>query len=155
MQFLAPAIQSRAVAADIQSRGVAKTAKELRKLIPAELIIRMLVETAVTGLLPAYDRNGDEVAAATPIDPKTRLDTLRYLADKRVPNPKVEDEGGRDFDPTTLPASVKEAQELTPAELDEAIAATFTITPETSPCPPQKATDGSSSPGTSAPTRLP
>lgn len=166
MQFLSPMTQSRALAASINAQGVQKTVKELRKLIPVELLLRMQTEAAVTGLLPAYDKHtGEEVAAATPVDVKTRLELARFLTNKRMADPKAAEDEGRDFDPSTLPTTLKEAQELTPAELDAAIAASFTIQ-ENTPCPtpppshplsstPAKTTDGSSSPSISDPTPPP
>ena len=158
MQFLSPMTQSRALAASMSTQGVQKTVKELRKLIPIELLLRMQTEAAVTGLLPAYDKHtGEEIAAATPVDTKTRLELARFLTNKRMADPKAAEDEGRDFDPSTLPTTLKEAQELTPAELDAAIAASFTIQ-ENEPCPPPpppKETDGSSSPSTSDPTPSP
>lgn len=155
MNFLAhTSLSSRAVTTDLATRGVQKTARELRRLIPGEVVIGLLVRAAVTGLLPALDENGLEVSVATPIDAKTRMDTLRYLANKRVPDPKAEEEGARELDLSALPKTAAEARELTPAELDEAIEATFQVQ-ETPPCqsPPNTTTSppvtaGSSSPGT-------
>lgn len=159
MQFLSPSTQSRALATSLSTQGVQKTVKELRKLIPIELLLRMQTEAAVTGMLPAYDRNtGEEVAAATPVDTKTRLELARFLTNKRMADPKAAEDEGRDFDPSTLPTTLKEAQELTPAELDAAIAASFTIQ-ENTPCPMPtegtKETAGSSSPSISDPTPPP
>lgn len=166
MNFLAhTGVQSRALAASIANRGVEKTAKELRRMIPGELVLGLLVRAAVTGLLPAYDQEGNEVSVATPIDTKTRMDTLRYLANKRVPDPKSTEEEGRELDLSDLPTTLAEARELTPKELDEAIEATFQVTQETPPCPPPQsapstttspaATAGSSSPATPAATPRP
>lgn len=147
MNFLSHTTSSRALAASLHSKGVSKTAKELRRLIPAEVTISLLVRAAVTGLLPAYDEDGNEIGAASPVDTKTRIDTLRYLTGKRVPDPKAEDESGREFDLGSLPTTVKEAQELTPAELDAALEATFQVIQET-PCPtPSPAPSTTTSPG--------
>ena len=162
MNFLAHTIpSSRAITADITTRGVGKTAAQLRKLIPGELVINLLVRAAVTGLLPALGEDGQEVSVATPVDMKTRMDTLRYLANKRMPDQKAE-EDVRELDLNDLPTTLAEARELTPRELDEAIDATFQVTQETPPCPPPStpptttsvpAMAGSSSPVTPARTQ--
>jgi hypothetical protein len=158
LDFLAHTnVSARSIAVRVEQQ-TAKTNRELRRMIPAEALIRMQIEAAVTGFLPTYDRDGNECGPAAPIKTETRLELMKELRRIRLPDAKVEEDNGRDFDPTTLPTTLRDAESMTPKELDEAIAASYTLHQETEKCPPTpttasspsnpKGTDGSSSPST-------
>jgi hypothetical protein len=158
VDFLAHTNAGSRVIAQRLAAAPGKTTRELRRMIPVEAILQVQIKAAFTGLLQSYDENGNEIGPAIPVDQKTRFELLKELRRIRLPDAKVEEDAGRDFDPTTLPATLREAESLTPKELDEAIAASFTLAqeetnqcPPTSstasqnPAPPPKATGGSSS----------
>lgn len=110
--------------------------KDLRRLIPAEILTRALATAAMCGVMPRLDpKTGEEIEVADPVSVDKRIELSKYLLDKRLPAAKseeVQDEATVDL--TSIPLTPEEIKRLPLNELQRVIEAQFSIT---EPTPPQ------------------
>lgn len=127
MQFLpSKAIAKREIQTALE-RGCFANSRELKRLIPAQVLIKMQVVAAMTGFLPTYDEHGNEVEVAQPVPLPMRMDLINRLVDKRLPNMKAVEGDERTIDLSNLPTEQADANAMTPDELQRAIEATYTV----------------------------
>ncbi len=123
------------------SRAPLASLRDLRRLIPAEILTRALATAAMCGVMPRLDpKTGQEVEVADPVSIPDRIALSKYLLDKRLPAAKseeVQDEATVDL--TSIPLSPEEIKRLPLNELQRVIEAQFTVqqpddaTPDTVP----------------------
>lgn len=106
--------------------GAILSPKQLREAIPAEALLLIQVDAAVSGKVRQIDlETGEETGPARPIDPEVQLAVGEKLLKKRLPDAKTEDvnDADRVVNLNDVPTDKEEIKRLTSSQLTRIIEA--------------------------------